>query len=151
MVEHREALRITPVEHLDRAAVGSGGVEGRSPGQHITSQVTIRPRTGTFCVIREHPPVLSLNMRLDASVDGPRWGQLGVSVVGVVRRPAVSVGLVVVLLATVLVVALGFRARGADVDRCDRFAADSHARAAPTAAAASASWSSATRGRPAWA
>ncbi len=50
--------------------------------------------------------------------------------VGVVRRPAVSVGLVVVLLATVLVVALGFRARGADVDRCDRFAADSHARAA---------------------
>ncbi len=50
--------------------------------------------------------------------------------VGLVRRPVVSVGLVVVLLATVLVVALGFRARGADVDRCTRFATDSHARAA---------------------
>jgi len=50
--------------------------------------------------------------------------------VGLVRRPAGTVGLVVVLLAAVLVVALGFRARGADVDRCARFATDSHARAA---------------------
>lgn len=54
--------------------------------------------------------------------------------VALVRRPVLvtglTAGLVVVLVATALVAVLGMRARGADVNRCDRFTADSRARAA---------------------
>ena len=46
------------------------------------------------------------------------------------RRPVVVAGLAVVLVAAALVMVLGVRARGADVDRCDRFADASRARAA---------------------
>ena len=57
-------------------------------------------------------------------------GSRGVAgVVWWMRRPAVAAVLVAVLVATVVAV-LGVRARGADVDRCTRFAADSRARAA---------------------
>lgn len=49
--------------------------------------------------------------------------------IGSVRRLQLVGGSVVVLLVAALIVALGVRAQSADVPRCERFAADSRARA----------------------